>query len=189
MAAELGMQVDIANYERLMEEARDKAEALAAQPHMTGSTAISSLEAWITQHVSSATRPRLVEDAIVEDVISSDGNQSSDGLRAGQSGLVVLDKTPFYAEAGGQVGDHGILRGKDFEFRVDDTRRIRDAWVHIGTCVSGRFDQAYRELRSAAALRETTCRSRCQERMFTAKRSSNRLVVTPPCETTPPRTS
>jgi len=45
---------------------------------------------------------------------------------------VVLDRTPFYAEAGGQVGDTGSLVGSDFEFQVTDTQRDGELIVHYG---------------------------------------------------------
>ncbi|ADJ27746.1 alanine--tRNA ligase [Nitrosococcus watsonii] len=53
-------------------------------------------------------------------------------LNAGESGMVVLDQTPFYAEAGGQVGDRGTLHGSSGLFNVTDTRKQGAAHVHLG---------------------------------------------------------
>ncbi len=51
---------------------------------------------------------------------------------------LILDKTPFYGEAGGQVGDTGYIRGKNFLFRVDDTKKpSQDLILHIGVLESG----------------------------------------------------
>jgi len=66
------------------------------------------------------------------------GNEPGDEINAGQSGALVLDCTPFYAESGGQVGDQGVIRGADdLVFRVSDTQKAGDAYLHIGTCESG----------------------------------------------------
>ncbi len=59
-------------------------------------------------------------------------------LASGQSGMLVLDRTPFYAESGGQVGDRGVIRGSDdLVFQVNDTQKAGDAILHIGTLESG----------------------------------------------------
>ncbi|TWT85830.1 Alanine--tRNA ligase [Posidoniimonas polymericola] len=52
---------------------------------------------------------------------------------------VVLDKTPFYGESGGQVGDTGQLIGKDFEFEVVDTQKDGQLFVHAGHLKSGKL--------------------------------------------------
>jgi alanyl-tRNA synthetase len=61
--------------------------------------------------------------------------------RAGSSAPigVVLDKTPFYGEAGGQVGDTGRLVADGCEFAVEDTQRNGDLLVHIGKLVLGKI--------------------------------------------------
>lgn len=53
---------------------------------------------------------------------------------------IVLDKTPFYAEAGGQVADTGTLKGNGFEFEVQDTQKDAGLYLHIGKVVSGQID-------------------------------------------------
>ena len=59
-------------------------------------------------------------------------------LRAGQSGVVVLDVTPFYAESGGQVGDEGVLTSGSARFEVADTQKIKaDVFGHHGVLASG----------------------------------------------------
>ena len=56
---------------------------------------------------------------------------------SGEEVQVVLDKTPFYAEAGGQVGDVGVLDNKQARFKVTDTKKLGDAHLHIGRLESG----------------------------------------------------
>src|SRR5258706_184164 len=59
-------------------------------------------------------------------------------LKAGETGIVVLDKTPFYAESGGQVGDQGVLTSGSANFEVVDTQKIQaDVFGHHGSVASG----------------------------------------------------
>jgi alanyl-tRNA synthetase len=62
---------------------------------------------------------------------------SVEALNAGEEGEVVLDRTPFYAESGGQVGDSGELEGKDARFAVADTQKRGAAHSHLGKLESG----------------------------------------------------
>ena len=58
-------------------------------------------------------------------------------LLAAEDGSIILDRTPFYAESGGQVADTGEIRGKDFTFRVKDVRKAGKLVVHEGEFTSG----------------------------------------------------
>ena len=58
-------------------------------------------------------------------------------LADGETGMVVLDRTPFYAESGGQVGDLGVLQVGNTLFKVDDTRKRNQAHVHMGVVEGG----------------------------------------------------
>ena len=60
-------------------------------------------------------------------------------IGAGEQGEVVLARTPFYAESGGQVGDVGILAAAGARFEVTDTRKRGAAHVHIGRVTEGRI--------------------------------------------------
>ncbi len=61
-----------------------------------------------------------------------------DRIEEGQSGVVVLDTTPFYAESGGQVGDVGVLASQRMRFEVEDTQKIQaDVAGHHGKVVNG----------------------------------------------------
>ncbi|HKH02050.1 MAG TPA: alanine--tRNA ligase-related protein, partial [Bradyrhizobium sp.] len=59
-------------------------------------------------------------------------------LKLGESGAIVLNQTPFYAESGGQVGDTGVMTGEGVRFRVTDTqKKAGDLFVHLGTVEQG----------------------------------------------------
>jgi len=60
-----------------------------------------------------------------------------DALKAGESATLVLTRSPFYGESGGQVGDSGTLFADGVEFRVDDTQKQNDVMLHIGELVIG----------------------------------------------------
>jgi alanyl-tRNA synthetase len=61
-----------------------------------------------------------------------------DSLKAGESGAVVVNQTPFYGESGGQVGDNGLMSAEGVRFKVTDTqKKAGDLFVHIGTVEQG----------------------------------------------------
>src|SRR5262249_32275561 len=67
-----------------------------------------------------------------------EGGHEVQGLKARESGAIVLNQTPFYAESGGQVGDTGVLTGEGIRFRVTDTqKKAGDLFVHQGTVEQG----------------------------------------------------
>ncbi|MDQ3773822.1 MAG: alanine--tRNA ligase [Pseudomonadota bacterium] len=65
--------------------------------------------------------------------------EAVEALDAGQDGVVVLDRTPFYAESGGQIGDVGELHGPAGTFRVTDTQKQAGLHLHIGSVRSGQL--------------------------------------------------
>jgi alanyl-tRNA synthetase len=66
-----------------------------------------------------------------------------DQLENGDQAIVILDRTPFYAESGGQVGDIGVISiGDETRFDVSDTQKQNDVYLHIGSLHSGELTQA-----------------------------------------------
>jgi alanyl-tRNA synthetase len=91
------------------------------------------------------------------------GDNAVDVLNTGEQGAIIVNKTPFYAESGGQVGDQGMLRtGNGHLFRVNDTQKQGQAFAHLGTLEKGQlkigdivFAEVDQEKRAAAVLNHT----------------------------------
>ncbi len=66
------------------------------------------------------------------------GDEVSGTIAGGENGIIVLDKTPFYAEMGGQVADHGVILVGDSRFAVKNVQKDKGGkYLHHGTMVSG----------------------------------------------------
>ncbi len=127
IARERGLHIDEVGFEREMNAQRERARAASrfgmeqeAGPGVEGETDFTGYE-------------RLSDGATVIGLFRN--GRSVESLAEGESGLVILDRTPFYAEAGGQVGDRGWIRGEEngAAFEVEDTRRQGGSAIgHIG---------------------------------------------------------
>ena len=70
----------------------------------------------------------------------ADEGEQAEEMMSGVEGIVVLDKTPFYAEMGGQVADHGVITCGDAKFEVADVQKNKGGkYMHTGKVVSGSF--------------------------------------------------
>ena len=128
IARERGLSLDYAGYEQAMEAQRERARAASkfgidynAGLKLDGKTEFTGYE-----RVDGEEKVRAVlvdGEAVI--------------ARAGQDAVVVLEKTPFYAESGGQVGDTGLLTWPGGRFEVVDTRKEGDNHLHIGRMVEG----------------------------------------------------
>lgn len=74
-------------------------------------------------------------EGVVQEIFVN--NESVKTIKQGETGLVILDQTPFYAESGGQVGDQGLLKSKQATFEVADTQKQANAHAHIGKQITG----------------------------------------------------
>ncbi len=79
------------------------------------------------------------EQARVIGILEQNRLAESAQADGGASIALVLDRTPFYGESGGQVGDTGVIRGDRFEFRVTDTKKDSEFVLHIGQVAEGRI--------------------------------------------------
>lgn len=65
-----------------------------------------------------------------------------DSIATDENAVIVLDKTPFYGEMGGQVGDKGVITiGENARFIVEDTKHVAKATIHVGRVDIGEFDK------------------------------------------------
>jgi alanyl-tRNA synthetase len=131
-----GIAVDTDGFNVAMERQREKARASWA-----GSGDAATEAVWFgLRDKAGATEFLGYETEGAEGVVAAlvkDGKEVP-ALRAGESGAVVLNQTPFYGESGGQVGDTGIMHGDGVRFRVDDTqKKAGDVFVHSGVVEEG----------------------------------------------------
>jgi alanyl-tRNA synthetase len=139
-----GIAVDTEAFNSAMERQRERARASWA-----GSGEAATDASWFgVRDRAGATEFLGYETEAAEGVVQAimrDGAEA-DALEKGQSGAVVLNQTPFYAESGGQVGDTGVMAAEGVRFRVTDTqKKAGDVFVHFGTVEQG-------TLRTGAAL-------------------------------------
>ena len=132
VAREHGLEVDIEVFDQEMAKQRNRARSASQFAKAEGHDVVAQL-GLSSQFVG---YERLVATASVTGLVTETGVQEI--LEAGSEGMVILDRTPFYAESGGQVGDWGSLRSdQGAEFQVSDTRKQGDSIVHIGKLQAG----------------------------------------------------
>jgi alanyl-tRNA synthetase len=132
IARERGVQVDFSGFEAAMERQRERARAASRFQARAG-----------VEYSGQATEFHgydALNLAATVVALYRDGT-AVDSLAQGERGIVVLDRTPFYAESGGQVGDRGVLvtQASPFAtFRVEDTQKIRaEVFGHHGSLAKG----------------------------------------------------
>ncbi|MBN7797298.1 alanine--tRNA ligase [Parahaliea mediterranea] len=129
IARERGLTLDIAGYEAAMAEQRSRSQESGTFRvdyndvlKLEGSTEFTGYDALTGQGTVSA----LLRDG-----------EAVDSLAADESGVVVLDRTPFYAESGGQVGDTGYLSAEGLRLEVTDTTKAQGHHLHHVKVLSG----------------------------------------------------
>ncbi|MBC8025437.1 MAG: alanine--tRNA ligase, partial [Steroidobacteraceae bacterium] len=129
IARERGLKVDMEGFERAMQKQREQSQAasqfgvdLSSDIKIDGKTSFLGYE----------------KHSDVGQVIALlKGGAAVQSLDAGEEGEVVLDRTPFYAESGGQVGDAGELGNVGSKFSVVDTQKRGAAFSHLGKVDNG----------------------------------------------------
>ncbi|WP_441242764.1 alanine--tRNA ligase [Tardiphaga sp. 768_D3_N2_1] len=131
-----GISVDIASFTDAMEQQKAKARA---SRFSSGETATEAIWFELREKLG-ATEFLGYETESAEGAVTAlvkDGKEV-DSLKAGDTGAIILNQTPFYAESGGQVGDTGVITGEGVTFRVTETqKRAGDLFAHIGKVEQG----------------------------------------------------
>ena len=138
MARDLHLEIDEEGYRRSMQEQREKARAAWAG---SGEEKIHPVYKEVSAQVKRTAfvgYDALEGTAEVLAIIKND--RSVNEVREGDEAEIILDRTPFYAESGGQVGDRGELLGEAAKFAVSDTVKPVDGlFVHKGVVKKGGF--------------------------------------------------
>ncbi|MCP3960308.1 MAG: alanine--tRNA ligase [bacterium] len=146
IAEEEQITLDEAGFEQVLEERRKRSRATTGELQkrlQSLHAALSSGEGEETETVfegydlGDASESRVLQVA----AMNGDGAEAVDGLDAGRRGVVVLDRTSFYAESGGQVGDQGRLLWDGGRARVTDTQKDTSGiFFHFVTVEEGRLE-------------------------------------------------
>lgn len=137
IARERGLEVDSAGFESLMDEQRKRARSSGQFEVQHGQSLRFDSEVEFDGY-KSLTGSSVVIELFKKEV---DENQRVDTLETGEEGMLVLDRTGFYGEAGGQVGDTGSIETDSALFVVKDTQRTDRQFVHFGTLEQGRLSK------------------------------------------------
>ena len=155
IAEENHLKVDEAGFEAEMQKQIIRAKAAHETIDLTVQGSLDTLAEHInvTEFVG-YTQPAAT--SIVEVLLV--GGESQSAAAAGKEVQIVLDKTPFYAESGGQIGDRGYISGDGVLVRVEDVKKESDFFVHFGRIERG----ILRVGDTVTAQIDSACRRRAQ---------------------------
>ncbi len=135
MAQERGLKVDTAGFNALMEQQRSRARA--AQKGTQLLVASPDMELPVTEDLHKYKMDRC--EATIVGFIDQGVFKTKGKFEAGEEAGIVLDKTCFYAEMGGQVGDCGTIESARGKFAVDITTKVAECVIHRGRFIEGTF--------------------------------------------------
>lgn len=156
MAEERGLTIDIGEYERLMEEAREKARGAGKK----FATLTSNVPEMTTDDHHKYDTLQLDAEIVAYGTHGGLPDSGEFEWRSGESGEIYVDRTCFYAEQGGQVGDKGWIKGTGWLFEVQDTLRGGNTIEHRGVLVSGSIRHIFGARESERAVLNVDLQSR-----------------------------
>ena len=150
IARERGLSVDMAGFESAMEQQRETARAAGKFGNTTTMPAELAAQLAPTQFLG---YDKLTDGGLEVLALLKDG-RPVDAIEAGDEAVVILDRTPFYAESGGQVGDSGELDEKGSRFQVRDTLKFAGQFHgHVGKQLNGSLKRGDRVMGAVDAQR------------------------------------
>lgn len=150
IARERGLSVDMAGFDAAMEEQKRRAREAGKFGNATTMPAELAAQLAPTQFLG---YERLTEGGLEVVALLKDG-RPVESIEAGDEAVVILDRTPFYAESGGQVGDAGELDEAGTRFVVRDTQKFAGQFHgHLGTLSAGVLRRGDRVLGAVDAPR------------------------------------
>jgi len=135
MAEERSLKVDTAKFDELMEAQRQRARA--AQKSASLISTLADVKLPTTKDLHKYHTDSF--DGEIVGFVDEKGFRNEGNVEVGGEAGIVLDRTCFYAEAGGQVGDCGIIESDEARFIVENTVRIADCVIHRGKVAEGSF--------------------------------------------------
>ncbi len=139
IARERKLDIDRAGFDAAMERQRERARAASRFTGVDISSAVSAKALARFGNEQAFTGYEATRDEGKLIGLFVEGGEV-DTLETGSAGIVVLDRTPFYAESGGQVGDRGRLLTGGAVFEVADTRTQGGLFLHVGQLKRGRLN-------------------------------------------------
>ncbi len=138
MANERGLKVDTAKFDELMEEQKQRARlAGTAKITISVSGKLSGTSLPVTEDTHKYDTDNC--DSKLIGWLDEEGFHDQGQIQTDAEVGIILDRTCFYAEAGGQVGDCGIIKSENGKFVVEDTTKIANCIIHQGKVVEGSF--------------------------------------------------
>jgi alanyl-tRNA synthetase len=139
LAADQNLRVDMASFKLAQEEARRIARGTAEAADVFATGPLDTLREAYHQGTEFLGYQTTEAAGTVIGILEQGqlANSAAVSTSSGPPIALILDQTPFYAEAGGQVGDTGTIRGETFVFQVDDTRRDHNFILHTGRLTEG----------------------------------------------------
>jgi alanyl-tRNA synthetase len=153
MAAEVGLRVDRQEYERLFQIFKEESSKGRKQ------FVITAIQGELPQTDDSPKYGKLTAEGNIVGWVRDSTVETTGQLEADEEAALLLDRTNFYAEQGGQVGDSGTISTPSGRFEVETTQRLGDGILHIGRVTEGHIEPGQHANLEVSGIRADTMRN------------------------------